>query len=254
MLSEERQRRILSLVKTKNFVDISELVKATDASEATVRRDLHILVAAGKIRRVRGGASDVRSALNPEKDSVPFHTVATISSAAKKAIGRMAASIVEDGDVIGLDAGTTVASMCEFLIDRPVTIVTTSLAVVRALETSQKLEIIVSGGVVRPSYQSLVGYQATHTLEHVRIDKSFVGTSGIAVDGSVLDTTASEVPIKQAFMKSSRRTFLLADADKFPGTGFLKVADIKDFDTLITNKAAKKLEMLNDTEVEVMFA
>ena len=157
MLSEDRQLRITTMVRDRGFVTVSQLCDMFGVSEATVRRDLDSLADAGQIRRVRGGAGNVRGTVRPEPDLRNFADVALTASEAKRSIARKAAALVEDGDVIAMDAGTTVAAMCPFLMQRSLTVVTASLAVVDALSSVQDIDLVVVGGILRPNYRSMVG-------------------------------------------------------------------------------------------------
>lgn len=255
MLSEDRQLRILALVRQRGFVTVAELCGLYDVSEATIRRDLDALAQQGQIRRLRGGAGDVKGTVRPEPDLKSFAEVAAdSSSAAKRAIARRAAAFVEDGDVIALDSGTTVALMCPFLVERTLTVVTASLPVIEALQSSPSIDLIVVGGILRPSYRSMVGHMAELMLRQMRFDKAFLGTAGVTGEGMVMDTTPSEVPVKRQILASAKRAYLLADSKKFPGEGFLRVSDLNDFNALITDQAPTNLQLPEGAEVEVLVA
>ncbi|MDU7359854.1 MAG: DeoR/GlpR family DNA-binding transcription regulator [Propionibacteriaceae bacterium] len=251
MLTEDRQLRIVSAVRDRGFVTVQELCETLDVSEATVRRDLDALAKAGKLRRLRGGASDALGTIRPERDLRSFKEVAASASEAKRAIGAAAAGCVEDGDVIALDSGTTVAAMCEQLAERSLTVVTASLAVVDALQHARAVDLVVVGGLLRSNYRSMVGTWAEQMLGQVRVDKAFLGTSGVAADASVLDSTPSEVPIKRALMRSARSAYLLADVEKFPGSGFLRVGGLESFDYLVTDARPEGVAIPEETKLVV---
>lgn len=234
MLSEERHARITALVRDSGFVTVAQLCDMFGVSEATARRDLDALARAGHIRRVRGGAGELRSTLRPEPDLRSFAEVALSAMNAKRAIARQAATHIQDGEVVALDAGTTVAAMCPFLLQRSLTVVTASLAVVEALAPAPGIDLLVVGGILRPSYRSMVGSLAEQMLGNIKVDKAFLGVAGISPDGSIMDTTPSEVPMKQAIIRSAREIIVCADAEKFPGTGFLRVCGLDEVDALIT--------------------
>lgn len=253
MLTEDRHLRILAAVRDRGFVTVADLCAMLGVSEATVRRDLDALSKAGQLRRLRGGAGDVKGTIQPERDLRSFTEVAASATGAKGAIGKRAAELIEDGDVIGLDSGTTVAAMCPHLRDRSLTVVTASLAVVQALESAASIDLLVVGGLLRANYRCMVGTWAEAMIQQIRMDKVFLGTSGVAADGAVLDSTPSEVPIKRALLSSSASAFLLADAEKFPGSGFLQVCPADRFDAVVTD-AAGGLSIPDDMEVEVVLA
>ncbi|WP_193105520.1 DeoR/GlpR family DNA-binding transcription regulator [Brachybacterium sp. FME24] len=236
MLSEERHESIVALVRRYGSATVGRLSADFAVSEATIRRDLDLLSTSGAVRRVRGGACDVRGSIRPEADVRAFADVAASASSAKRQIAERAVGCIADGDVIALDIGTTVAAMCPLLADRSLTVVTASLAVVKSLADAPNIDIVVLGGLLRPNYQSLVGTLTESALRQVRVDAAFLGTSGIRPDGTVLDSTPSEVPVKRGLLEVSTTCFLLADHEKFPGSGFLEVASLGRFTALITDR------------------
>jgi DeoR family fructose operon transcriptional repressor len=254
MLTDDRRRGIVAAVRRHGSVPVADLADRFGASEATIRRDLEQLAAGGLVRRVRGGASDPRGDARPESDPRRFAEVARDAAGPKSDVARTAAGLVRDGDVIALDIGTTVAAMCPFLHSRSITVVTASLAVVRALADARDVELVVLGGILRPTYASLVGSLTETALRQVRVDRAFLGTSGIRADGTVLDSTPSEVPIKRGLLDIATRSCLLADHEKLPGTGFLEVAPLARFDALITDAppAPGSLRLDPDDDLEVL--
>lgn len=251
VLTEDRHLRIVSAVRDRGFVTVQQLCEALGVSEATVRRDLDALSKAGKLRRLRGGAGDAMGTIRPERDLRSFSEVAESASHAKRAIGRAAAQLVEDGDVIALDSGTTVAAMCQVLADKSLTVVTASLAVVEALAQAPAVDLVVVGGLLRSNYRSMVGTWAEQMLSQMRVDKAFLGTAGVANDGSVLDSTPSEVPMKRALMRCASSSYLLADAEKFPGSGFLRVSGLDAFSHLVTDAKPQGLAIPDETALVV---
>ena len=237
MLSEERHQAIVETLRRQGTVTVAALSTDLGVSEATVRRDLELLDEAGSLRRVRGGATALRGSVRPEADLRSFADVASTATAAKQAIAARACAQLEDGEVIALDIGTTVAAMCPLLTERSLTVVTASLAVVRALASAPAIDIVILGGLLRPNYDSMVGTLTESALGQVRVDRAFLGTAGIRPDGAVLDSTPSEVPIKRGLLDVATRSYLLADHEKLPGSGFLEVAPLSRFTALITDRS-----------------
>lgn len=253
MLTDVRQRRTVELVYQQGSASVPELAKLLGVSEATVRRDLDYLADNGLLDRVRGGACRPRS-VRPEADASAFDVVATQEPAEKQAIARRAARLVEDGDVIALDIGTTVYSMCPYLRNKDITVVTASLAVVRSLSDAPNVDLIVMGGMLRPNYESMVGVLTESCLRQVRVDIAFLGAAGVRPDGSVLDSTPSEVPVKRAMMDIAAQSWLLVDHEKFPGVGFLEVCHADRFAGLITDRPldAEQLLLPPESNLEVI--
>lgn len=249
MLPQQRRSAILTLVREKGGASVGDLATELDVSESTIRRDLNDLDRQGKLQRVRGGGTS-------DEDDQPFAHVATRAANEKERVGRAAAALVNDRDVVLIDIGTTCARVARHLRGRDVTVVTASLAVIDELRDDRSTELIVLGGLLRPSYLSMVGTLTEHALSQLSADIAFLGTSGVRPDGTVLDSTGTEVPIKRAIMASSERTCLLATSDKFPGSGLLPVCSAGDIDTFITttNPTTAPLPLLGSTDTEVLFA
>ena len=249
MLTTTRQAHILNSLRADGQVTVEELADQFGVSSSTIRRDLKALSTEGLLRRVRGGGS-------LEPDHVPFIDVQQQQPEEKSRIAALAATLVNDGDIVLLDIGTTTALLARALRGRRITVVTSSLAVVDQLREDDAIELIILGGAVRTNYQSMVGTLTEQALAQIRATVCFLGTSGIRADGTIMDTTGMEVPIKRAMIESSQRVVVLADATKLPGVGLLSVCGPEELDAVITDAApdAEPMLALRDADVEVMFA
>lgn len=227
MLAQRRFDRILEALRTDGVVEVRTLADLLAVSEATVRRDLARLERRGLVDRVRGGAK-VTTAQEP-----PYLQVASRPHADKDAVAAAAAALVQDGDVLLLDIGTTVHGLAMHLHGRPVTVITSNLAVYEELADDTAVDLILLGGAVRRNYRSLVGFLTEQALRQIHAQRLFLGTSGIRVDGTVLDTTVVEVPVKQAMLRAADEVVLLADPEKFPGNGLARVCGPSDIDVLV---------------------
>lgn len=220
-------------------------------SEATIRRDLAQLAAAGLVQRIHGGAAPVP---DTEVDR-PFAEVADEAAAAKRSIGRRAAELVEDGDVVLLDIGTTTEALARELRERPVTVITPSLAVLDALRDDPTVDLILLGGALRRRYHSLVGPLTEDSLRQIRARTVFLGTSGVSPTGDILDTTSVEIGTKRALLASADHVVLLADHSKFPGTGVLRVTDLHAVDQLVTDQPVEHMAAVaEDSRCEIIIA
>ena len=228
-----RQRAIAEQVRT-GAVSVDALATRLGVSPATIRRDLTQLSRSGLVQRVHGGAAPVAAA-DPDR---PFNEVADDDADAKRAIGRLAASLVRDGDVVLLDIGTTTGALARELRTREVTVITPSLAVLDALRDDPVVDLVLLGGSVRRRYHSLVGPLTEDSLRQVHAQTVFLGTSGVSPAGEVLDTTSVEVPTKRGLIASADRVVLLADHTKFPGRGSLRVCQLSAVDVLVTTPGA----------------
>ena len=193
----------------------------------TVRRDLRMLAREGKLERVYGGA------ISAEEDR-PFAEIAVERADAKERIGAAAAALVDDGQTLMLDIGTTAVQVARHLRGRSLTVITTNLAAYEELLPEAGITLILPGGTVRRGYRSLVGVVAEDSLRQLSADVAFIGTSGVDAEVSVWDTTMVEVPIKRAMMAGADRAVLLADSQKFSMGGVVRVCGAGDIDQIVT--------------------
>jgi DeoR/GlpR family transcriptional regulator of sugar metabolism len=248
MLAARRHDRILELLRSDGPAEVNALSRELGVSGATVRRDLTHLEREGLLQRVHGGAAPLGTA------EPPFDVVAEDHQPGKARVGAAGAELVRDGDVVLVDIGTTTSHLARALRGREVTVITSSLAVLDELGHDDTVELMLLGGVVRRNYRSLVGFLTEQAIRQVHADLLFLGTSGVRRDGSVLDTTAVEVPVKRAMIEAADRTVLLADASKFPGKGIARVCSGTDLAAVVTEPAADPttLGLLEESGVEVL--
>ena len=191
MLRVQRRQEILNAVRSGS-AQVADLAAAFGVSEMTVRRDLRDLESEGKLTRVYGGAVAA--------DEPSFAEVVVERLDRKERIGAAAAELVQDGQTIMLDIGTTTLQLARHLRGRSVTVITSNLAAYEELLPEADIELVLLGGVVRRNYRSLVGVLAEDALRQLRADVAFLGASGLEGDCSVVDSTMVEVPIKRAML------------------------------------------------------
>lgn len=238
----------MQTLRAEGPVAVGVLAERLGVSQATVRRDLSRLERLDLLTRVRGGAA-ASTTLEP-----PFAEVATGDQEARDAVARRAAGLVEEGDVLLLDIGTTVHRFSSYLHGRAVTVMTANLAVYEELVPDPEIELILLGGVVRRNYRSLVGFLTEESLRQLRAGRLFMGASGIQSDGTIVDTTAVEVPARRAMIAAVDQVILLADKSKFPGGGYATVCGPDALDVVVTNEGADPgtLAALGESGVEVI--
>lgn len=175
MIAAQRRARIVELVNRRGILSVEELSRQVGASLMTIRRDLTLLDGQGVLRRTHGGAV----ALAAPRD-VPFRRRERLELQAKAAIGRAAAALVQPGETILLDAGTTVLAMAHRLRSvRNLTVVTNSVQVLAELWHRPEIRVVALGGLARHGSGSLTGPLAEKALEEIRVDRAFLGTTGI---------------------------------------------------------------------------
>jgi DeoR/GlpR family transcriptional regulator of sugar metabolism len=233
MLPDQRRKKLLEVLGLVGGADVTELSSTLAVSPATVRRDLQYLEMQGFLRRTHGGAV------------LPFESTAFyphyenkmhVNQEAKVAIARAAARKVVDGDVVVLDSGTTTLLLAkELRRKRDLTIVTTDLKIALDLTDVPGFEVICVGGTVRPRSYNTLGTFAEQMLRELHANHAFLGADGIDLHAGVTNATVTEVPVKRLMMRSGRVATVLADHAKFGRVGLAKVADLTEFDEVITD-------------------
>lgn len=250
MLTPERYQLILNIVKDKKIATIHELVEGTQSSESTIRRDLIQLEKENKLARFHGGAELARS--KSEETTITERSSSYFFE--KKAIAKRAADLVQHGDCIFLDAGTTTYHMIEYL-RKDIIVVTNGLSLIEACLEHQ-LETFVIGGKVKARTNAFIGKGATDGLGAYRFDKSFIGMNGIHPTFGYTTPDPEEAVIKKMAIELSNKAFVLADQSKFGKTAFSLVDHLKSA-TIITNDSEDQ-EFLSEykqlTQIEVVKA
>jgi DeoR/GlpR family transcriptional regulator of sugar metabolism len=233
MLPEERRRAILHYVRRSGSMDVTALSQRVRTSAATIRRDLRLLEQRGDLQRTHGGA--VPSSPGTSYEPV-YQEKLRQNAAAKRAIARHAATLVRDGDVIALDAGSTTFGLVPHLRAlRNVTVVTTDLKIAVALADGSAVEVIVVGGRVRPNLFSTVGPTAEASLEGLHANIAFLGADGIDPEAGVTNANLDEAATKRRMLGTSLRTVLLADHTKFGKVSLARVCDVDAFEAIVTD-------------------
>ena len=248
MLTEERHSIILSTVNTNKIVTLGELCEALGASESTVRRDLTSLAQRGLLVKVHGGAISVSDRFSLKEQDVEEKS--KLFTEEKAAIARFAASLIDEGDFVFIDAGTTTEKMIDFIPDKNVTFVTN--AFVHAKKLAQRgFKVFIPAGEIKLATEAIVGAECVSSLQSYNFTKSFLGANGISVSGGASTPDCNEASVKSAVIQNSKTAYVLADHSKFDqitSVTFAKLNRVK----LITDKLEDK-KYLNATSVkEVM--
>jgi DeoR/GlpR family transcriptional regulator of sugar metabolism len=254
MLAHERAERIVERLRERGTVSAQELVRMLAVSAPTVRRDLDRLEGEGVLRRVHGGAFLAGTGI--DVGEAPFAEVVADHAAEKDAVAASAAALVQPGQVVLLDIGTTTMRIARHLRGRGVTVITGNLAVLDLLRHDETCELVLLGGSVRRNYQSLVGPLTEDALASVSADIAFLSCTGVRPDGSVVDDISQEATLKRAIVRAANRVVLVAPAAKFPGSGSLRICRLDDLHDLITTSGAEPgtVDRARQADVNVIVA
>lgn len=249
MQAEERQLRIEEYLNRAEFCSLEELSKHLGSSISTVRRDLSALEAKGHIRRTHGGARLVQ----PKSDEYIFNQRDMAQPREKDAIARACAELIQPGQTVILDAGTTVFHVARHLAAKKPHVVTNSLPVANLFASNPDLEVVVSGGVIYPRLGVLVGPVAVETFSRIHADVAILGGAGITEDG-VSNSHGLLIDIQKAMLANAQRIIFCLDHTKFGRKSFSALCDLSVIDVVVTDEAtpADMLNMLKSAEVQVM--
>jgi DeoR/GlpR family transcriptional regulator of sugar metabolism len=235
VLPSQRRQAVLRRLTTHGEVYFSELATEFGVSEMTIRRDLETLEAEGLARRVRGGAISVVS----RSYEPPFAVRATTASAAKSAIGVTAAGLVNDGETIIVDVGTTTLELARALHGRRgLTVVTASLPVAVELGADPDVRVLVTGGQIRHDELSLTGGMAEDAFTTMNCDLAFIGVAGVCASPGLTEYNPDDARVKRAAIGAARRIIVLADSSKLGRVAFSTVAPLSAVDVLVTDAPA----------------
>lgn len=240
MLTEERHTFILDQLEWKNMITVQELVEQLNHSESTIRRDLTTLEDQNKLVRIHGGAKKKRKPV--DEPTMDEKTVKFMQE--KERISRLAASLIDDYEVIYLDAGTTTYTMIPYLEGKNITVVTNGVPHASLL-TDYNIDSILVGGKIKQRTKAIIGSVAERQLEELNFTKAFMGMNGIDLEQGYTTPDAEEAAIKRKAIKRSNQSYILADVSKLGDVSFVKVADIDDC-TIITTKLHEDKKELNE--------
>lgn len=208
---KERIDKVLEILARKGYRSVSELSSDLAVSEMTVRRYLDKLEDRALIKRTHGGAF-----AGQEMIEVDYRVRETVRRAEKEAIGRAAWALIQPGESIFIDAGSTTAHLALAMDDtKRITVVTNSTTVLQTLERKSNIQTIVLGGKVHAPSHSLIGHLAEESVQQFRFTKAFLGAAGINLQEGFTQSNVDEVPVKKEVAANSREVIVLADSTKF---------------------------------------
>lgn len=222
MLTDERRKKIVSLLDQQGIVKSQELITSLDASESTIRRDLQELENEGYLKRVHGGAK--KAQYLEEELAISEKSAKNVQQ--KQAIAQLASGYLSVGDVIYLDAGTTTIELIPYLKNKAITVVTNSVGLA-ALLVAAEISTIVLGGRIKITTDAVIGSQALEQLRQYRFNKAFMGINGISETDGFTTPDLEEAALKRLAIQQSEEAFVLADHSKFNQTSFVNVAPLK---------------------------
>lgn len=253
MFAEERKLLILDLIKKKKKVTVHELSEYLSSSSGTIRNDLQALEDDGLLKRTHGGA------ISPDRISFEHmpEEKEVLHLAEKKAIAKLALTLIDDGDTISLDTGTTTLELAKLLSGKKdLIVVTNDLNIALILEKQENTTVIMIGGTVRRNFHCTFGAQSMSALAGIRVDKTFIAANGVSVDSGITTPNIETAEVKRELIRISGETILLCDSSKIGRTSFMRIAELREMNILVTDRhiSAEQQKMLHESGIEVMLA
>ena len=236
--AENRAKRILRILLQQGNTSVDDLVKLLDSSPASVRRDLSRMETNGLVRRTHGGASLAGDTLyEPFRFDAAFQIRENRFADEKLKIALAAADLIQDNDTIGLTAGTTTTQVARKLRHlKNLHIVTNALNIGMELSNQADLRVTMTGGYIRwPGAFSMVGPAALDSLEHIFVDKVFLGACGIDPVHGVTTIEAEEALLFRVLVAHSKQVVVLADSSKMGMVSPALTCKISEVDTIVTD-------------------
>lgn len=230
---DERHSMIVDEVNQRSSLQVSDICERFRVSEVTARTDLDKLEQAGKLRRTHGGAVSITRTITV---SYPDQRM-NLNVEAKRAIAKIAATLVSDGDSILVDTGTTTFEFVRCLFDkRSLTIVTSDLSIATFADSSlPHAEVLMLGGALRKNHRYLTGPITNDNLAHIHVDKAFIACDSFSQDCGFTTEFTGNAEIKRRMLLQSRKHFMLIDATKVSAPSFIDFAGIQDFTAIISD-------------------
>ena len=240
------------MLENRDFIDSETLCRELEASESSVRRDLDILEEEGVLKRVYGGAVSVQAPANRAFD---YAVESVRLSDEKSRIGKLTAGLIENGQTVILDGGSTVAAVARELAAKSLHIVTNSLPIAEGLESLRNIELTLTGGYLDPRLRVMLGPFCEQMLSAIRADAVIMGIGGITEAGLSNNNTLV-VGSEQKMIEVASRVIIVADHTKFGRGGMIPVAPLTAAHIVVSDAelSPEYVTLLRDHGIELLLA
>ncbi len=251
--ANQRRDKILDMIREDGQAKVADLSRIFKVTEVTIRQDLERLEEEGLIRREHGGAI-----LNQTRDDIgELQLVNQQNMEAKRAIAAEAVKLIDNGDTIILDSGSTTTEIAKLLGGfHNLQVITNALNIAMILGKNSGISLNVTGGEFKSPTLSLTGDKAAQYFDGIHADKVFLATAGISLKAGLTYPSLSDLVVKKAMIESADTVYLVADSTKIGRSAFASLGALSMVDYIITDsnitEADKK--MFNDFEVNYMIA
>jgi DeoR family transcriptional regulator of aga operon len=232
MMAEERRTQIMQIVRTAGRVKVNELASRFSTSAVTIRNDLNELHQRGMVLRSHGGAVLPDTILRES----PVHERLNANSDEKRRIGARAAMLINDGETIILDSGTTTLEIARQIKRKQgLHIITNGVNIAAELLDARDVQTFIIGGTVRGESASVSGRFSEEMFDQFSADKLFLSGAGCDLEFGVSGANLEETMVNRAMMRIAREIILVADASKFSKRSMTRIAPFAEIDTVISD-------------------
>jgi len=253
MLEQVRHKTILRLLDLHAYTTIHDVVEATGASEATVRRDFITLETVNKLRRVRGGVEQVDQTNEQTYKEPPLDRRMSINKEKKRRIARAAAALIKENQTIIIDGGSTTYHMAEYISSLTIKVVTNSFAIAEHLVKHSNCTVILPEGTINHKSQLILNNLSPDPFQNYHASIGFMGIKGITKN-----VLTNEDPLliqsERAMVKHTEKLVILADESKFGTIGGITLFPVEEVSTIITTTDAdpELVSQLREKSIEII--
>ncbi len=252
MRGPARQLKIRAMLKAQGFVELSTLCEVLHSSESTVRRDLIALQDEGVLKRVHGGAMDARSP-GGRGDDFAGHARRMVDE--KRRIAAATAALIEDGQTLILDAGSTVAAVARELLDRSLHVVTNSLPIAEILGEARRVDVTLTGGQLDSQFGVMLGPLCEQMLGSLAVDVAVMGIGGVT-DKGLSNSNPLVVGSERKMVEVARQVVIVSDHTKFGRAALIPLAPLDVVDVVVSDTGldAEHQAWLRSHDIDVRLA
>ncbi|TVR69537.1 MAG: DeoR/GlpR transcriptional regulator [Spirochaetaceae bacterium] len=247
-MSTERRQAILTILNVRDSIRVGELSERLGVSEVTIRKDLAFLEDQGFLARTHGGA--VPAERNDPRLSVLAR--AQTNAEAKTAIAAAARELIQHGETIFIDSGTTTAALADLVTEMELRVVTNNVQVLNRLVDRPGIALFMIGGSYRHDSGSFIGPWAEENLRRIHLDHAFMGATGVGWEGTFSARNSIEANTKRAAIAAARSTVVLADRTKLGVQAFSIFADAREVSVLVTDADRETCAPLEELGIHIV--
>jgi len=249
-VAEERRNRLLEFVRQQGFASLPALATEMQVSESTIRRDLDSLEESGSAKRTHGGVFYT----GPSPKLQHFDQRQKTHWEKKQVIAETASRLIEDGDTILLDGGSTTYELARLLVGRPLQIVTNSLPVANLFTTSD-VDLVIIGGYVHTRTGVSLGPYANAMLAGLNVRRAVLSVAGVN-DQGYYNSNLLLVETERAMMNAADTVIVVADSTKFGQSSLARLGGLDEIDTLVVDNEVTDAwkETIRGSGVELIIA